>query len=324
MLRFTLLVAAGCLLAGCSAAKSTHEDTAASDTTPTVASPTVVFNADSAFAYMKTQVDFGPRINNTPAHKRCADWLQAELKRHGAEVVTQPMTLQSADGVTLDALNIIGRYNPEADDRLLLLAHYDTRPWADSDPDEANRDKPVPGANDGASGVAVLLETARQMGLENPGRGIDILFVDAEDRGSHADDDSWALGAKYFAQNPFVPGYSPSQAILLDMVGARGAKFRYEGFSLENTPDLVQAFWQTAAQAGFSDVFLNEPGGAVTDDHVPLLDAGIPAIDIIEYDPSSPSGFNATWHTVRDDVPNIDPATLRAVGQTLINYIYNK
>ena len=163
MLRFTLLVAAGCLLAGCSAAKSTHEDTAASDTTPTVASPTVVFNADSAFAYMKTQVDFGPRINNTPAHKRCADWLQAELKRHGAEVVTQPMTLQSADGVTLDALNIIGRYNPEADDRLLLLAHYDTRPWADSDPDEANRDKPVPGANDGASGVAVLLETARQM-----------------------------------------------------------------------------------------------------------------------------------------------------------------
>lgn len=308
------------MLMACSATKKNVEESASSEQSTTT--PKVVFDSDSAFHYLKTQVGFGPRINNTESHRKTCEWLQSELQRHGAKVVLQPMTLQSFDGVMLNAVNIIGQYNPEASERLLLLAHYDTRPWADSDADAKNHKTPVPGANDGASGVAVLLETARLLGAKNPGKGIDILFVDAEDRGSHEIEDSWALGAKYFATHPFVEGYSPKEAILLDMVGGRGARFRMEYFSMQGAPQLLQTIWAIAAESGYGDFFIQEPGGAVTDDHVPLLEQGIPAIDIIEFDPESENGFNKTWHTIKDDVENIDPATLKAVGQTLINYIY--
>ena len=300
----------------------TKKETQEKPETTDAAAPALVFNADSAYSYLKRQVDFGPRPNNTTAHDKTAAWLESELRRHGAEVVVQDATLRPADGVDLKARNIMGMYNPQATDRLLLLAHYDTRPWADEDPDPAKRKSPVPGANDGASGVGILLEIARLLGASSPSRGVDILFVDAEDRGSHSDDESWALGARYFAENPIIEGYSPSEAILLDMTGAAGATFPREQYSALYAPDLQNRIWALAAASGYSDFFIDGRGSAVTDDHVQLIQAGIPAIDIIDIRQDSPNGFFKAWHTTADDMPLIDKRTLKAVGQTVTNYIF--
>lgn len=283
---------------------------------------TVSFDADSAFAYVKAQTEFGPRVNNTEAHRKCGEWLCAELERHGAEVTRQEATLRSFDGVDLQAVNIIGQFNPEAENRLLLLAHWDTRPWADNDPDESKHKTAIDGANDGGSGVGVLLEIARQLGHQNPGKGVDILFVDAEDRGASEDEESWALGARYFVEHPFKEGYRPDEAILLDMVGGREAKFAAEYFSLRYAQELLQKVWRTAAESGYDDYFVTKAGGAITDDHIHFLKVGIPTIDIIEYNEASGTGFNPTWHTTHDTIDNIDRATLKAVGQTVVNYIY--
>lgn len=312
--------AAALLMCACSAgSKNSGSDSAEIAET---ASQAVTFSPDSAYSYVERQVEFGPRINNTDAHKRTAEWLESELKRHGAQVALQQMKLTDFDGKTLDAVNIIGQYNPDAGERLLLVAHWDTRPWADADPDPANHDKPVTGANDGASGVGVILELARLMGQNNPGRGVDILFVDAEDRGSHEDEDSWALGAQYFVQHPFKENYRPDEVILLDMVGGPRARFHFELFSAQNAPELLQKIWTIAEEAGYGNYFVRQPGGAINDDHIHFLADGIPAIDIIEFDPDSETHFNAAWHTTRDDMTNIDRNTLGAVGQTVANYIF--
>jgi len=320
-LRHTIISAAASLLCIMSSCAGSKKEAAAAETDK-LETPAATFNADSAMHYVRTQVEFGPRVNNTPAHKATSGYLRKELARHGAKVVTQEATLRSADGVDLRAMNIMGMYNPEATDRLLLLAHYDTRPWADEDPDPNNHTKPVPGANDGASGVGVLLEIARQLGSRNPDRGVDILFVDAEDRGTHTADDSWALGARYFAQNPISEGYAPAEAILLDMVGGENATFGREHFSNMYAPELMNRIWAIAKDSGFGEFFKDIPSGAVTDDHVELIQAGIPAIDIIDFRSGSESGFNPTWHTMADDLENIDPRTLNAVGQTILNYIF--
>lgn len=279
-----------------------------------------VFNADSAYAYIAKQVSFGPRVPNSKSHDLTEEWLITELKRHGAEVITQKADLKAFDGTILKSTNIMGSFNPEMGDRLLLLAHYDTRPWADADPNPANREKPIDGANDGASGVGVLLETARLIGQQNPGKGIDILFVDSEDYGTDGVEDSWALGARYFAENPIKPGYRPVNAILLDMVGGKDARFPAEYFSRQSAPGLDDAIRAAASRAGHSERFPNVYGSAVTDDHVELIKAGIPAIDIIDY--RTNEGFAPTWHTLNDNMSNIDKETLRAVGETLIQYLY--
>ncbi|MDE6444204.1 MAG: M28 family peptidase [Muribaculaceae bacterium] len=281
----------------------------------------VAFNADSAYSYVKRQVDFGPRVPNTPAHVACGDWLQTELERHGAKVMTQTPTLKAFDGTELKARNIFAQYNPEAEDRILLLAHWDCRPWADQDADPAKRSQAVDGANDGASGVGVLLEIARQLNAESPKGGVDILFVDAEDWGTEGDEDSWALGTRYFVENPPVKDYFPSSAILLDMVGGKDAVFCREYFSEQAAPRVAQALWGIAASRGYADIFLNRLGGAVTDDHVQLIKHGIPAVDIIEYHPEDDTGFNPHWHTTTDNMDAIDPATLKAVGETVMEYI---
>lgn len=278
------------------------------------------FSADSAYAYVRKQVEFGPRVPNSESHRLAGEWLANELRRHGAEVILQKATLTAFDGTALKAVNIFGQYNPEAGERLLLLAHYDCRPWADNDSDPSAHGKPVDGANDGASGVGVLLETARQLHAVNPGLGIDILFVDAEDYGRDQDEESWALGTRHFAQNPIKSGYRPTRAILLDMVGGKGASFPAEYFSRQAAPELDDAFRMAAASAGYGELFPRSYGSGVTDDHVELIRAGIPAIDIIDYRPDR--GFPSTWHTLQDNIENIDPATLKAVGQSLLQYIY--
>ncbi|MCH5242925.1 MAG: M28 family peptidase [Muribaculaceae bacterium] len=281
------------------------------------------FNADSAYSYLAKQVAFGPRVPNTVAHIQTGDWLSSELKRHGARVIEQKMQLKAFDGTILDSRNIFAQYNPDCKDRILLLAHWDSRPWADKDPDPAKRSLPVDGANDGASGVAVLLEIGRQLAVNPTNKGIDILFVDAEDWGTDGDEDSWALGTQYFVEHPVVENYAPQQAILLDMVGGDGAIFCREYFSERSAPHVSEQLWRIAHQLGYEQMFLNRMGTAVMDDHVQLIKAGIPAIDIIEYHPGEATGFNSRWHTTSDNLDGISKTTLKAVGSTVLNYLYN-
>lgn len=318
MQKSALFLLAALAFAGCGGKKAAAEAVADSS-----AETAVTFDADSAYSYVAKQVSFGPRVPNTEAHRLCGEWLVSELTRHGAVVTQQDANLKAFDGTVLNAKNILGRFNPDSDTRLLLLAHWDCRPWADQDPDPANHKTPVDGANDGASGVGVLLEIARQLGAAAPSKGVDILFVDAEDWGTEGSEESWAMGARYFVEHPPIEGYLPDEAILLDMVGGKGAVFCREYFSEQAAPRLAQSLWGIAASIGYGDIFQNKFGGAVTDDHVQLIAKGIPTVDIIEYHPEQESGFNPHWHTVTDNMDNIDPATLKAVGETVLHYTRN-
>ena len=286
------------------------------------------FDADSAYAYISKQVSFGYRIPGTEAHKSTAQWLANELERHGATVLTQQTTLTAYNSTRLPICNIIGTFAPEKEKRVLLLAHWDSRPYADYDPDPANHHSPIEGANDGASGVGVLLEIARQIGAKLPDIGIDILLVDAEDYGApswHTDDsESWALGSQYWATHPHKPGYRAQYGILLDMVGAREGVFYREQLSQYYAKHIVDKVWQCAERLGYSQLFINEIGGAITDDHVYTNQAGIPTIDIIQLDPTSPTGFVSQWHTLDDNLSHIDRSILKAVGQTVLTVIYEE
>lgn len=290
------------------------------------------FDADSAYKYVKAQTDFGPRVPGSDAHRRCGQMLAEELSRLGADtVMTQQATVTAFDGTRLPIANVIGRYNPESQMRVLLAAHWDSRPWADCETDADARMKPIDGANDGASGVGVLLEVARQMGIKKlpEGLGVDILLVDAEDYGvpmwqGKDDEESWCLGTQYFINHmPYRSTSLPVYGIVLDMVGGRDAKFHREYFSQRLAPAVMNRVWGEAASAGESARFINEVGSAITDDHLYLNQAGIPTIDIIENKNELTGSFNPTWHTLDDTIDNIDPRTLGAVGQVVINTIYN-
>lgn len=286
------------------------------------------FNADSAYYYIEKQLSFGPRVPNTKAHKMCGDWIVSTLKRFNATVIEQKTKLKAYDGTMLDARNIIGSFNPESPSRVLLCSHWDSRPWADHDPDPANRNKPVPAANDGASGVGVLLEIARQMSIANPGLGVDIVLFDAEDYGEKQEEqgaynNAWALGSQYWAQNPHVPNYSARFGILLDMVGAKDAAFGKEQFSREYAPNIVRKVWETAERIGYNNLFVNRNVGPITDDHLYVNEMiRIPTIDIIDYQDDRDKGFFDYWHTTGDDLDKISKETLKGVGQTVITVVY--
>lgn len=289
-----------------------------------------VFSADTAYYHMLKQVDFGFRIPNTPAHKACADYLANTLRSYGASVIEQRAQLRAFDGTMLDAVNIIASYNPDAKARVLLFAHWDTRPWSDHDPIEANRKTPVTGANDGASGVGVLLEVARQLHLKAPAIGVDIIFFDAEDYGAPDDfkgnaEDTWCLGSQYWSRNPHVPNYSARFGILLDMVGAPDAKFYREYFSMYYAAPIVNKVWNAAHSLGFSNWFVKRDIGAITDDHYYVNKIiGIPSANIIQYHPDTEKGFGKYWHTVNDTMDNVDKRTLNAVGVTVLHVVYNE
>ena len=306
-------------LTACSAGKSAENSDTISAAEEQASAP--AFNADSAYSYVETMVEFGPRVPNTEAHRKAGDWLAEKMTEFGWSVKTQEADLKAFDGTVLKARNIFAQINPDAGSRLLLLAHWDCRPWADQDPDPAKRSQPVDGANDGASGVGVLLEIARQLGINGTERGVDILFVDAEDWGSDGDEDSWAMGTRYFTENPVIAGYKPAQAILLDMVGSPEARFGVEYFSGQSNPALINEVWSAAAALGHGKYFHNGFGGAVTDDHVQLIEHGIPAIDIIDY--REGDGFDPVWHTSLDGMHNISRDTLGAVGETILYVINN-
>ncbi len=306
------------VLLSCGASKKT----ATSDENENISSDAaaaISFSADSAYSYVARQVEFGPRVPGSEAHRLCGEWLSAKLKSFGADVTEQTTTLTTFDGTKIPMRNIFARVNPQAEKRILLLAHWDSRPWADNDPDPAKHSTPVDGANDGASGVGVLLELARSFQADASDIGIDILLCDAEDWGEESNDDSWALGARYFANNLPEKGYMPSSAILLDMVGAPDATFMREYFSQLANPALADEIWSIAKSLGHEDMFVNRMGSAVNDDHVELIKTGIPTIDIIDY--REGSGFFSGWHTSADNMDAISKETLGVIGSVLETYI---
>ena len=283
----------------------------------------ISFNADSAFAFCQTQCDFGPRTMNSEAHELCGQWIAKKFQDYGLQVTEQRTTVRGFNGTPLLANNIIASHRPELTDRILICAHWDSRPWADNDPDESKHHEPVMAANDGASGVAVMLEIARLLCDSTLNIGVDFICFDAEDWGDHGDSDSWCLGSQYWARNPHKSGYKARFGILLDMVGGQQARFYREYYSMRYAHNVVERVWRAAATAGYSGYFLQEDEGAITDDHVPVNEiAKIPCIDIIPYYPNSDSSFGPTWHTVNDDMQHIDKNTLKAVGQTLVQMLW--
>lgn len=288
------------------------------------------FNADSAYLYIQNQVAFGPRVPNTKAHRSCGDYLAAQLEKFGAKVYNQYADLMAYDGTILKSRNIIGAYNPDTRKRVLLCAHWDSRPYADAD-EKAHHHTPIDGANDGASGVGVLLEIARHLQQQAPAIGIDIVFFDSEDYGipefyeGNYKPDTWCLGSQYWGRIPHTPDYKARFGILLDMVGGKNASFYYEGYSKRTANEPMQKIWDIAHRLGYSSYFIKQDGGEVTDDHIYVNRfRQIPCVDIIDFRPNSEHGFNPTWHTVEDNMDHIDRGTLQAVGQTVLTVIYNE
>lgn len=290
------------------------------------------FNADSAYTYIADQVNFGPRVPNSEEHKKCADYLVKQLERFGAEVIRQDFEAIGYDGTVLNASNIIGSYNPESKRRIALFSHWDTRPWADNDPNPKNHKTPVLGANDGASGVGVLLEIARIIENNQPELGIDIILFDVEDygapqfyKGPHRDE-QWGLGSQYWSRIPHTPNYNARFGILLDMVGGKNATFYKEGYSLHYAKDITNKVWNQAKAIGYGPMFVDQEGGTVIDDHLFINRiANIKTVDIIPFQPENEqSSFGSTWHTLDDTLENIDKKTLKAVGETVLAVIYNE
>lgn len=293
-------------------------------------SPAPTFVADSAMAYIEAQCAFGPRVPGSSAHEACANWLARKFTDLGAEVSEVRATLNGYDGKPMSCRNIQARLFPEATDRILITAHWDSRAWADNDLDPQNTHTPVMAANDGASGVAVMLEMARLICQTGLSYGVDFICFDLEDQGTPqwaSEDDGvnyWCLGSREWAHQAAIVGYKARYGVNLDMVGGRGAQFAKEGFSLQYGKPIVEIVWQLAHQLGFGNYFPMKNGGHITDDHLSVNRiAYIPCIDIIPCVDSDLSSFGPTWHTINDTPENIDPEVLRAVGQTLLQLIYN-
>ncbi len=282
--------------------------------------PAADFHPDSAYAFLVAQTAFGPRIPGTAAHKKCGDYIVATLKRFGAEVREQIASRPGLGGKPVPIRNIIGTFNAEAAKRVMLSAHWDTRPRADADAENPNA--AFDGANDGASGVAVLLEIARQLQLRPPQIGVDLFFWDAEDGGESGDDASWCLGSQHWAENPHVPGYKALFNVNFDMVGAQGATFPQEANSLQFAPEVVQTLWRTAHELGFGAFFPFVPHSPIVDDHYFIAKkAGIPAVDVIHLNVEK-GGFFPHWHTRGDSPDKIDKTTLEVVGKTALTLVY--
>ena len=282
------------------------------------------FDQDSAYSYVEKQVSFGPRVPGTIAHGITANYLLKEMRRLADTAFIQFGEMQTDFEGRVEIKNIIASIDPEKKNRILLCAHWDTRPEADEDPDRPN--EPADGANDGASGVGVLMEVARQLAMQPARFGVDIIFFDAEDMGqTEAGQSSWCLGSQYWAENKHEADYQAKYGILLDMVGAKDAVFAFERNSLNQAEWFVKHVWRVASSIGHGKYFLPYPGGYITDDHIYVSRvAGIPTIDIIHYDIGTGSGFGDFWHTHKDNMDGISAATLNAVGETVLKTIYEE
>lgn len=285
------------------------------------------FNADSAYHYVAEQVAYGPRVPNTKAHKATANYLADKLESFGANVQVQEFQMEAFTGEAYDLYNVIGTINPSAQKRILLAAHWDTRAAADKDPVDPTAS--FDGANDGASGVGVLLEIARAMqnAEKKPGVGVDIIFFDGEDNGqaNGGAPETWCLGSQYWAKNKHKAGYSAYYGILLDMVGAKNAQFHLEGYSMQYAPSISNKVWGIADKIGYGRFFVPNEVPAITDDHKFVNDiARIPMIDILAYDPGSNQFFPDYHHTQKDNMDIISKETLGAVGEVVLTVLYNE
>jgi hypothetical protein len=268
------------------------------------------FNGPAALKYVEQQLAFGPRVPNTPGHRKTGDWLLAELRARADTVIVQGIHQTTSKGQKLELRNFFARFRPQATDRVLFLAHWDTRPFADKSANLGQQRLPVPGANDGASGVAVLLGVADALKAKPPTIGVDLLFVDGEDYGDFADSTETLIGARYFAKH-LPPGYTTLFAVLFDMVGDRDLQIIQEGYSAQNAPEVVQRVWQTADRLGYGRIFVNRVGQALIDDHVPLQQAGIRAIDVIDFD-------FPYHHTTEDTIDKVSAESLQIVGNVAV------
>jgi hypothetical protein len=283
------------------------------------------FNGDSAYQFVAKQVEFGPRVPGTDEHVACKNWLVGKLNSYGADVIEQDFVAKIYTGDKWNATNIIGQFNKDAKKRVVLAAHWDSRMIAEEDSNEEKREEPILGADDGASGVGVLLEIARLL-QENPiDLGVDIVFFDAEDqgkRGANSPPEHWCLGAQHWSRNPHRSNYKPQYGILLDMVGSKNPSFGKDAVSRKYASKILDKVWTLAQNMGYSDMFVNTET-SVTDDHYFVnIIAGIPMIDIINQPPNSKTSFGSHWHTHKDDMNIINKRSLKVVGQVVTAAIY--
>lgn len=287
------------------------------------------FNRDSAFVYVENQVAFGPRVPNSEAHRKCKEWLVNQFKDFGATVIEQDFQAKAYNGVTLNSTNIIAQYNPAASKRIVLAAHWDSRHIADSPLSNERQKEPILGADDGGSGVGVLLEIGRLLN-ENPVKmGVDLILFDSEDYGDDDDEkpnpESWCLGSQYWSRNLHAANYRPKYGILLDMVGTANARFTKEAVSMNFAPLIMNKTWELANKMGYGNLFVNDQSPAVTDDHYFVNTiAKIPMIDIINKQAGSQTGFGAHWHTHNDNMEVISKRTLQRVGKVMVEVIYRE
>ncbi len=302
-------VAVGLLLGGSVAACGGSEsaDNAQAAPLPLAARE---FNGEAAMGYVRRQMAFGPRVPGTAAHRAAGDWLVAELRQRADTVLVQTWTHTTADGKRLPMRNVFARFNPAATRRVLYLAHWDSRPIAEKATAPEDRAKPTPGANDGASGVAILLGVADALKARPADLGVDLLFVDGEDWGDFDTDTDVLIGSRYFAAN-LPTGYAPEFGVLFDMVGKPDALFLYESNSMRAAPEVLQLVWGTAARLGYGASFPTREYGAITDDHVPLIQRGLKVIDVIDLD-------YAYHHTPEDTEDKVSVQTLQIVGDVAV------
>lgn len=276
------------------------------------------FVGAKAFEYLKAQTDFGSRVPGSTAHSQCLLYLQKTMQEFADAVTIQEFTHIGYDNKPIRMANIISSFNLKASTRILLVAHWDSRPRADQDSNQKNREQPILGANDGASGVAVLMEIARHLKETPPKIGVDMIFVDGEDYGKEGDNQNYLLGSRYFTKN-LPPGFSPMFGIVVDMVGDAQLTIKKERYSLKYAPDVVERVWSTAANLGFEQ-FSPMLQGWVTDDHLPFNEVGIKTINLIDFE--YPDESNMYWHTTQDTPDKCSPESLEAVGTVLMQVIY--
>ncbi len=294
-----------------------HEDTVAPPR-----SPIPSFNAAHAYGLIERQVAFGPRFPNSPGHDSCRLFFLEYLQRY-ADTVFEQSFVQEVYGKKLSLTNIAAVFRSDLSQRVLLCAHWDTRPYADEDPDPANHSKPILGANDGASGVAILLELARLFAQHPPPVGVDLLLLDGEDYGRASDIEHFCLGSRYAAQHYPFP-IRPLWVVVVDLVGDRDAWFPWEEYSWQSARELLKALWNIGKRR-FPSSFREELVPPIFDDHVPFIQAGMRALVIIDAElvgNRSPNPRRRYWHTLRDTPENISQESLLAVGQTLVDWIY--
>lgn len=288
------------------------------------------FSSDSAYQFIEKQLSFGPRVPNSDAHKAAKDWLVEKFKSFDATVIEQGFQATAYNGTVLNGTNIIAQYNPQAKKRLLFAAHWDSRHVADSPINEERTKDPILAADDGGSGVAILLEIGRVLKENNLEKmGVDLILFDAEDYGDdnreNSNMDSWCLGSRYWSKNLHSENYRPKYGVLLDMVGSKGATFPKEGKSMRYAPQVVNKIWDLAQVLGYSNYFTNNRGEVGIDDHVPVnINARIPMIDVINMSQGTQTGFGLHWHTHNDNMDIISKKTLRIVGTVMLEVIYRE